>query len=249
MLEGIAAILGSVFGSFTNMLIDRIPRGESIVWKPSHCDHCRRNLRWFELIPIISYVVIGGACLRCKKPLPWEYPVVELFAALGFVGAWVGSSGNPMLFLALGALWVASLAIGVIDMRHQIIPDSLLILMLGAIFLILGAYGQDTVVAHLLTAAVSGLFFLALFLITRGRGLGFGDVKLSFVIGLLLGYPHAVVAFYISFLTGAIVGVILIAGRRAHMKTRIAFGPFLLIGMWVSWVWGTVIVQSVLRVL
>lgn len=249
MREVIVAAFGLVFGSFTNVLIDRIPRGESIIWKPSHCDHCKKPLRWFELIPLVSYLVIAGKCMRCKKPIPWEYPVVELLTAMGFVGAFVATNGDMVQFLALAALWIATLAIFGIDMHHQIIPDSLLILMLGAVIVLLGSGGSGVLLSHVVPATISGLFFLTLWFITRGRGLGFGDVKLSVIMGLLLGHPGAIIAFYVSFLTGAIAGVILMIGRRAHMKSRIAFGPFLLIGMWVAWAWGRVIADFWQRLL
>ncbi|MCX6794110.1 MAG: prepilin peptidase [Candidatus Gottesmanbacteria bacterium] len=164
-------ILGLLVGSFVNVLIDRLPRAESVLWGRSHCDHCKKILRWYELVPVVSFLIQKGRCRRCRKKLSLQYPIIELVTAIGFA----------LLF------------------PHH--------------------------------------FFYLFWALTRIRGIGFGDVKFAFLMGLLLGFPGVVIAFYVAFLTGALVGVILIVGRKKTWKSKIAFGPFLVLGTVVAGVW------------
>ncbi len=226
----LAILFGLVVGSFLNVFIDRIPRGENVIWKPSHCDFCKKPLRWFELFPIVSFLAQGGKCRRCKKRLSIQYPLIEFVTACGFVLLLPSAAVTPIGYVLALIIFSVAVVIFVIDLKHQIIPDGALLVLAGA--LILSAIPLSFMERwnHILTACVSGLGFFLLWIITRGRGLGFGDVKLVFLIGLLLGYPLTVVALYIAFLTGATTGVILIVANRAKMKTRIAFGPFLIAG-------------------
>lgn len=233
-LYSIIFIFGLVVGSFLNVLIDRMPRGENIAWKPSHCDFCKKPLRWFELIPVLSYLLQGGRCRRCHKRLSLQYPLVELLTALGFLTVFFYAGDLTINFFLMLIIFCAAVVIFFIDLKHQIIPDSMLVVA-GLPIVILGmniaAYDRGI---HMLTAISCGMGFFLLWAATGGRGLGFGDVKLSFVIGLLLGYPSAVIGLYVAFLTGALVGVILMILRVARMKSRIAFGPFLILGALVS---------------
>lgn len=226
----LATFFGLVVGSFLNVLIDRIPQGENVIWKPSHCDFCKKPLRWFELVPVLSFLVQGGRCRRCKKRLSIQYPVIELVTACGFVLLLPSAAVTPVGYVLALIIYSAAVVIFVIDLKHQIIPDGVLLVLAGALILLAVPLSSMERWQHLLTACVSGLGFFLLWIITRGRGLGFGDVKLVFLIALLLGYPLTVVALYIAFLTGAMTGVILILVNRAKMKTRIAFGPFLIGG-------------------
>lgn len=232
-------VLGLVIGSFLNVLIDRIPRGENIVWKPSHCDYCKKPLRWFELIPVLSFLLQAGRCRRCHKALSFQYPGIEIVTGIGFVLLFVLIPQSlPFLLLSAG-LFSIGLVIFFIDIKHMIIPDSLLVVLLVLLVFVGISLSPAERFTHVVWGVGSGLGFLALWLITRGRGLGFGDVKLATIIGLTLGYPFTIIALYIAFLTGAGVGVILIMSHRAGMKSRIPFGPFLIIGAASSMVWGT----------
>ncbi len=233
-IYSIVFVFGLVIGSFLNVLIDRMPKGENIAWKPSHCDFCKKPLRWFELIPVFSYLLQGGKCRRCHKRLSLQYPTVELLTALGFLAVFYYAGDLTVNFFLMLIIFCAAVVIFFIDLKHQIIPDSMLVVT-GLCVAILGMnvapYDRGI---HMLTALSCGAGFFLLWAVTRGRGLGFGDVKLAFVIGLLLGYPSAVIGLYVAFLTGALVGVILIILRVARMKSRIAFGPFLILGATVS---------------
>lgn len=213
---------GLAVGSFLNVVIDRLPKGENIISGRSRCDHCGKTLRWFELIPLLSFVLQRGRCLRCGKQLSVQYPIVEMATALGFAFLYPSFS-YILIFISLFVIFVA-------DLKYQIIPDSMLIVgVVGVLFqgrpMWLAGFGAS-------------LFFLILFLITRGRGIGFGDVKLGFLMGLLLGFPYIVIALYIAFLTGATAGVILILGKMKTLKSAVPFGPFLIWGTVAGLMWG-----------
>lgn len=237
MLEGIVFLFGLVIGSFLNVVIDRLPLGENIVWERSRCDFCKKKLRWYELIPVVSYVVLGGRCLRCKKRLSPQYPVVELVSGVGFVFLFLRAQSSVSFVLAT-MIFCLLLAFFVIDIKHQILPDQIMIALFLGIATMAYFVSPEQRIANFWAGIGAGMFFLLLWLITKGRGIGFGDVKLSFLLGFLLGYPGIIIGLYIAFLTGAIAGVILIMSRRAKMKSRIAFGPFLIIGAAAASLWG-----------
>lgn len=228
-------ILGLVVGSFLNVLIDRLPKGEEILFSRSHCDHCRKPLRWFELVPVGSYLIQAGRCRRCHRKISLQYPLIELATAMMFLS--VNLLVDKNIFFAL-ALASALLVIFVADLKYQIIPDSMLVLgLVSSLFLPVFS------LSHFLSAVLATFFFYLLYLITKRRGMGFGDVKLAFLLGLLLGWPFTLVAFYVAFLTGAITGVILILVKNKSLKSQIAFGPFLILGTVVALVWGQAIIN------
>lgn len=211
-------LLGLCVGSFLNVLADRLPRDESVFWGRSHCDYCKKPLRWYELIPVVSFVLQAGRCRRCRKKLSLRYPLIELITGAAFV----------MLPAQYWVLFSSFLVIFIADFTTQIIPDSML-LAAAANALVVGP--------HFLSAVAAGAFFYMLWFVTRGRGMGFGDVKLAAVLGLFLGYTRIIVAVYAAFLTGAAVGVILMLAGKKGWKSKIAFGPFLILGTVVSLLW------------
>lgn len=229
-------LIGICVGSFLGVLAERLPRGEDVIWSRSHCDHCKKTLAWYELIPLFSFALQRGRCRACRKKLSWKYPAIEV-ATGGVWGATALLSPPTILGVGANLLVVSSfLVIFLADLRYQIIPDSMLV---AAALGVVGRWvdgGGD--IAHALWAGtVAAGFFLFLWLVTRGRGIGLGDVKLAFLLGLLSGFPSILFAIYIAFLTGATVGVILILGGVKKLKSRIAFGPFLIIGALVALLW------------
>lgn len=223
-------ILGLLVGSFVNVLADRLPHGENVLWKRSHCDYCKKTLRWFELIPIFSFLIQRGRCRRCRKKLSIQYPLVELTTGIGFT--FLHSFPFCLLFISLLVIFVA-------DLKYQIIPDSMIIL--GFAATILNWFMRSMPVGDILQYAETGLICFAVFyliwMVTRGKGLGFGDVKFVLLMGVLLGFPGVISAFYVAFLTGAGYGVILMIGRKKTWKSKIAFGPFLVLGTVVALIW------------
>lgn len=223
-------LLGLCVGSFLSVLADRLPKEEDVLWTRSHCDHCHKTLAWFELIPLVSFFVQQGKCRRCDTKLSLQYPLVEIVTAVGFLFLY-----NTPLMLGIFCVF---LVIFISDLKYQIIPDSMTL-----ILLVLSAIYSGLALANIASGLSSALFFYLLWLVTKGRGMGFGDVKLAGVLGLMLGFPRIVFALYGAFLTGAAVGVILIFSKQKSLKSKIAFGPFLILGTIVSIVFESQLTQ------
>lgn len=232
-------LIGLCVGSFCNVLVDRLPHGEDVLVTRSHCDFCHMELSWYELIPLVSFFLQRMRCRHCHKILSWQYPLVELLTAAGFVGIsliWGGQS--IAVFIGSLIVYAMSVVLLVTDLKYFLIPDVTLVIIgiVGLAQLTLLPYAL--VVTHLGSALVAFLGFYILYRGTKGKGMGFGDVKLAGVLGLLLGFPSIIIALYTAFLTGAVVGVILMILGKATMKTKVPFGPFLILGWFVAAVWG-----------
>lgn len=225
--------LGLAVGSFANELIDRLPQGRSVIWGRSVCDDCRKTLRWYELVPVFSWLIQVGRCRRCRARLSVKYPLIELIFGVIFV-VLAGRMGLVAGLVPGLVLATALMVIFVTDLKYQIIPDSMVLLALAAVIVLKFFTHSPTLLSSLGAAAGVGGFFFALWFFTRGRGMGFGDVKLAPVLAFWLGWPLSLAGLYVAFLTGAVVGVILILGANKHLKTRIAFGPFLVLGAVIS---------------
>jgi prepilin signal peptidase PulO-like enzyme (type II secretory pathway) len=232
LIGSILFVFGAVIGSFLNVLIDRYDSLASVLSDRSRCDHCKRVLRWYELIPILSYVIQGGRCKRCKKSLSLQYPLVETVTGCVFV--LIGLQFLPYPLLLIGWLLIASslIVIVVADLKYYIIPDvALIIAILGAFLLMLPM--PEIILLRLASGIGALLFMYAIYSLTKGKGMGFGDVKFAFFLGFALGFPQIVVSLYLAFLTGALIGVILILVWKKTHKSKVPFGPFL--------VWGYVV--------
>jgi prepilin signal peptidase PulO-like enzyme (type II secretory pathway) len=226
---------GLVIGSFLNATADRYD-GEHFLFSTkliggrSHCTHCGKILQWFELIPLVSFIIQRGHCRYCKKRLTFQYFISELISGLifVFVPLQLGSAAWP-----ISALWIAAFELmfvmALIDIRLGIIPDEINIF-LGVIAIGIGyasGFQGDFIANRIIAAAVAGGFFGLLILITRGRGMGLGDLKLAIPLGLLFGWPNVLAVLMLAFVIGAAVGLIAIARRRNTLKGTLPFGPFL----------------------
>lgn len=252
-------IFGTVIGSFLNVLIDRIPRNESVVMSRSHCEHCRHILAWYDLIPVISYLQLGGKCRYCHKHIGYYYPIVELLTGTLFlltanylltdIRVLAGLGVIPFIFSGYYYLLISCLIVIIFtDIKYGIIPFKIVaVVVIASIF-----YSVLTplFLNHLLSGLAVFALFLALFLITRGRGLGFGDVVYAFMMGLVLGYPKIIVGLYVAFLTGAIVSLILVwTGKKKMKGDSIPFGPFLAAGTIIGLFYGDILINLALRYL
>lgn len=233
---------GCCIGSFLNVVIDRIPHKISIVKGRSYCDRCHHTLVWYDLIPVLSFLFLQRRCRYCHTLLSWQYPLVEIATGILFVLSYLlmGISFEKigLQFVIVICIFSAFFALSLMDMKYGILSDKLLLFSL--IFsMILLFFQPSSLFPHIITAFVSfGVFFL-LFFFTKGKGIGFGDVKLSFVMGLLLGYPSIILAYYLAFLTGGLIALILVLAKKKKLVGgTIAFGPFLLLGTYISWYFG-----------
>ncbi len=239
MLEATCAIFGLLAGSYLGVLADRLPAGEATVAGRSHCDACGATLRWFELLPVISWLLQRGRCRRCHAGVPVTSTVIELVTAGLFAGlaARFGPRWELGGFLVLGGGLVL---LSVIDLRTQTLPRRIIYVMtsLALPFLVVGALRrhQGVRLEWAVFGSVGALgFFMVLYFGWRGS-MGDGDVRLAAMLGLFLGWigpMHTPVGLFLGFLAGAIVGSIHISRSHA-IKTKLAFGPYLALGATVA---------------
>lgn len=236
-----AFIVGLVAGSFLNVIIHRLPRGESVVRPPSHCPACGRRLRPAELVPVLSFLVQRGRCRGCGGRIPWRYPAVELLTG-GLFAAVAARHPEVGRFAYYGWLAALLVAAAFIDLEHGIIPNRLLGAGLaGGVPLLAWARPLGFLDAAAGFAAAGGAM-LVVALVSRG-GMGGGDVKLAAVIGFFLGPGPALLALLLSFTAGGLAALALLALRRKGRKDEMAFGPYLAGGAMVAVLWGRPLVD------
>lgn len=233
--------LGSILGSFANVCIWRLPRGESVVWPPSHCIHCEQPLKPQHLVPIFSWIFLRGKCSNCQGSISVRYPLVELATALlfGVIGWHFGLSTLSLKYCILTLALIISVGT---DISHQEIPDEV---SLGASAIL----GLITLVTLDWQGLLGGaILFSLLFLValaSRG-GMGGGDIKLALGIGLALGWKLGLVALAIAILAGGVLAVILlVAGKRGK---ALPFGPFLALGAWGAIFFGEYLINLYITV-
>lgn len=251
-------VLGLAIGSFLSVVIYRMTHGDSALRGRSYCDACKNQIAWYDNIPLLSFILLRRKCRHCGTPIPWEYPAVEFLTGALFVWWFVVGftffrlSERPFLIIQpLFWLFVGILLVMIFftDYMYYIIPDSAVVLLTIATFAYrLFLTRQGIMMPHdfalaILCACGACLFFLGLFLLTKGRGMGFGDVKLAFPLGLLLGWPNTLVALFLSFFIGASVGILTIMLGKKKLKSAVPFGPFLVIGTLIALLWSNEIVR------
>lgn len=247
-------LLGLIIGSFLNVVIDRLPAGISIMHGRSKCDFCKRTLSPVDLVPVLSFIFLQGRCRYCRKKLSFQYPAIEmitgfLFLFALYVTAPLDKTDSLLSFFYLSFLMGSLLSIFMIDLKYRIIPDEILFVLLIATFIyhMIGKTVIFSFIPFLLSGLGFFLFFLLLSLITRGKGMGFGDVKFAFVMGFILGFPRIITAFYLSFLLGSVISLVLLAIGRKRMKDAVPFGPFLALSTLVSYVYGVELIDLFFR--
>jgi len=235
-------LFGLSVGSFLNCVIYRLEIGSSFLKGRSFCPYCKHTLSWQDLIPVLSFVFLQGLCRYCRQKISLQYPLVELATGTIFLLIFLTNSNiYAYAFLLLMASFL--IVIFVYDLKHYIIPDSMVFSAIAAALLYqLLFFWPDLYLPFLSAIGASG-FFLAIVLFSRGKWMGLGDVKLAFFMGLLLSWPHIIVALFLSFLIGAIIGLGLISASRKTIKSEIPFGPFLILGTAIAFFWGDMIVE------
>jgi leader peptidase (prepilin peptidase)/N-methyltransferase len=226
-----AALFGLIVGSFLNVVIYRLPRGESIAYPASHCPACDHPLSSLENIPLISWIVQGGRCRHCRSHISSRYPLVEAMTAALF-GLTALVFGLSIEALGVASLAATLVAVVFIDLDHLMILDVVLApaALIGlAEALVSGRIG-DALLGALAGAAIFGL----LFLLTRGAGMGLGDAKLALLIGLFLGLHFTIAAIAFSFIFGSILMVPVLAAGSRGRRDAVPFGPFLVLGALVA---------------
>lgn len=239
---------GAIWGSFLNVVIHRLPNGGSLLTPPSHCPACGKPIRWYQNIPIVSYLFLGGKCAECKVNISLRYPLVELVAATLSLAVWRHVVHNPYIpsLEIAGAVYIiyfffvmACVAITFIDLEHLIIPDilSLPAVPIGFVFnLAMQDYTRVTWQQSLIgLAAGSGaiaLFILAYYLVTRRVGMGWGDAKLMAMVGAFFGWKSLIFVLLAGSLQGIIYSLFALPALKKEQGLRramIPFGPFLVL--------------------
>lgn len=231
-------IAGLFIGSFLNVLIERFPRNEKITGR-SYCEFCKAQLKWYDLIPVLSFVYLQGKCRYCHASLSYQYPLIEILTGLMF-GLVYFFVTTGQIFNLFYSLFIVSVMIVIFftDLKYGIIPDKILVpaIIVSLVFLLTELLYSKLVYYtlighpffnHLLAGFGAFLFMLFLYLITKGKGMGFGDVKFSFLMGMVLGFPGVFYSMYLAFLTGGAFAIILILWKKKKLKSQIPFGPFL----------------------
>ncbi len=243
--------LGLIIGSFLNVCIYRMPQGKSIVFPSSRCTSCSEQIRFYDNIPVLSFLLLGGRCRYCKSKLSIRYPVVELLNAILYIGILNRFGFDNTWTIPVYFVFVSSLiVIFFIDLDHQIIPDSItlpgipLALILGSVILpdpfsrvdLLGY--QDSVIGCI---AGGGSFYLIAKLgkaILKKEAMGGGDIKMMAMMGGILGWKGIILTTFVGSLVGSAIGVSLIAIKGREWGSKIPFGPYLAVGAVISLLWG-----------
>lgn len=241
-------LFGLIVGSFLNCVIWRVSVKKSFLKGRSICPKCKHQLIFFDLIPLFSFLILKGQCRYCKKKISWQYPIVELATGLIFllISILFWNSLPLMIFLLIMSGFL--IIIFVYDLKHLIIPDNVLFpaIIIAIIYriieglLIIQSYSS---LYYLLAVAIPVGFFLLIYLLSRGKWIGFGDVKLAILLGLILGWPNILIGLFLSYLIGGIIGTGLVIASKKHMKSEVPFAPFLIAGTLVAAFFGAPILN------
>jgi leader peptidase (prepilin peptidase) / N-methyltransferase len=240
----LVVFLGLIVGSFLNVCIYRLPRRESVNWPGSHCTSCNRSLSWYENIPLVSWMALGGRCRTCRTPISAAYPIVEAVTGLVFLAAFLLYGLTP-IFLVRVAFACAMIVLFVIDLRHRILPNVITVpgIVVGFAASLWLPPGW---LSSLLGLVIGGgvLFLIGeIYYRTRGvEGMGMGDVKMLAMIGAFLGWPLMILTLILASFAGSLFGGVMIASGRGGMKAALPFGTFLAVGALIAAVAGDPIV-------
>lgn len=241
---------GVCIGSFLNVVIDRFATNRSIIKGRSYCEFCKKTLEAKDLIPILSYIWLKGRCRFCKKRIPVRLLIVELMVGVLAVSLFnLFGATSPLLFAVIFISSLIFMAIFFVDLQYGIIPDrlSIILTILSIIYVLVS---DVDILRHIYAGIGSLIFFIGLFLVTRGKGMGLGDVKISFSLGMFLGFPFVVYGLYLAFLTGAIVSIILVLWNKKKFRGgTIPFGPFLTASTLFTLLFGEKIIEPIIKTL
>lgn len=233
--------IGASIGSFLNVCIYRLPLKQSIVSPPSHCPVCNTPIRFYDNIPVLSFIILGGKCRTCRTPISVQYVSVEIFNAIGYIFLFREFGPSPEFIIY--ALFFSSLVVlSVIDLYYKILPDVITIpgIILG---ITLSAFILSTGLKNSIVGALigGGLFYIVA-VVSRG-GMGGGDIKLIAMIGAFLGWRDVIITIMLASFTGAVVGVMMMIFLGKGRKYAIPFGPFLALGGMISMFFSEAIIE------
>ena len=237
-------ILGIVIGSFLNVCIYRVPMGKSIAFPPSHCTNCDNNLKPMDLIPILSYIFIGGRCRYCKEKISARYPIIEALNGILYLVVYL-KFGLALIALKYCILVSILIVIGMIDYDTQFVFTSTTIFggIIGVGFIILQGVIYKDGIMDLILGGLIGFVIIGL-IVYLTRGMGEGDIEIAAICGLLLGVKGILLGLFLAIVLGGIVGIIILLLKLKKAKDKIAFGPCIAVGSLISMLWGVEILKN-----
>ncbi|MFH1890921.1 MAG: prepilin peptidase [Candidatus Kuenenbacteria bacterium] len=267
---------GLIIGSFINCVIYRLHAKKSFLRGRSFCPKCKHQLVWYDNIPVLSFLLLKGKCRYCQKKISIQYPLVELITGILFIIVFIitikqfnnltildillNCSIAQLLMLFRNWVFTAILIIIFIyDLKYCLILDKITIpaMVIALVLNITVRYMQIGLadklfyyfIILLFSGVICGGFFLIQFLVSKGKWIGGGDIRLGFLMGLMLGWPYAIAALFISYIIGSVIGLGLILSKRKTIKSQVPFGTFLGVGTFIALLWGDWIVQKYLNLL
>ncbi|QQG43263.1 MAG: prepilin peptidase [Candidatus Daviesbacteria bacterium] len=263
MLALLGFIVGAVLGSFIKTLTDRILRQDSLGGR-SRCPHCSHPLAALDLIPLLSFIFLQGRCRHCHKNIGLEYLLVEVVMGVLIAYLFIQYVPQTMDLSTAGGGWISSfqllfkiflisvlVALALADLKKMLIPDRIVLpaILISTVYLLIlaGSIDIQLLIPNFLSAFVIWLFFMAIILVTGGKGMGGGDAKLGVLIGLSVGFPLSLLSIMLSFFLGAGVALILVALRKRRFGQTLPFGPFMVSSTIISLFWGYSIIDWYLK--
>ena len=232
----LVALLGLCVGSFLNVCIYRLPRGESVMSPPSRCPQCGRSLRWFDNIPVVSWVFLRGRCGQCGASISVQYPIIEIVTALIWVLiAWLTPPG--WLLASRLVLGTALIVLFMIDLEHQLLPNAITLpgIVVGFLFSLVSGPGPiDALIGILVGGGVLYAIAAGYYFVRKEEGMGMGDVKMLAMVGAFLGWKAVLLTLVLSSFAGAVLGVLIMVWHRGDLRYALPFGTFLALGTLVA---------------
>jgi leader peptidase (prepilin peptidase) / N-methyltransferase len=234
-------IIGTILGSFFNVCIYRIPAGKSVVFPPSSCGHCNTRLKALDMIPVLSYLFLGGKCRYCKQSFSARYAIVELMTGVIYAALYM-TYGFSFVFLKYIVLSSFLIVIGMIDFDTTDVYFATTIsgIVAGIVFAAVGYFIGYGIMQYIWGALLGGGVITAIILLTRG--MGWGDVEICLLCGVFIGFKLTVVTLFFSFIFGGFIGALLIITKKKSRKDYIPFGPYIALGAIVAILYGEKIV-------
>ncbi len=240
-------IFGLVIGSFLNVVISRLGAKKSFWSGRSFCPHCHKPIYWYDNIPLLSFIILGGKCRSCHKKISWQYPAIELATGLIFLllFGYFGLSAKFFIYVIFSTFLIV---IFVYDLKHYLILDRVSIPAMVVAFLASLYLGVNPA-SLILGVIIGGGFFAVQFFISGGKWVGDGDIRLGALMGLMLGLKFLLLALFFAYLMGSVVGLALIVFGRKKMSSALPFGPFLTLATFITLLFGQKILNWYLNFL
>lgn len=240
-------VIGLIVGSFLNVVIFRMDDLKSIVYTRSRCPECKKEIPWYDLIPFLSFFILGARCRSCKGKISSQYPIVELGVGLLFAFLYLmfGLSWGLIFYLVVFSILTV---IFVYDIKTQTVPEPFVWVALILTFLGGWYFGGFGIIGMLSGGLIAGGFIAALAMFSKEKWMGYGDIKIALILGLLTGYPSAIFGLFFAFILGSIIGLIMIYSKGKSLKTAIAFAPFIIFSALFTITYGQIIINWYLNI-